>query len=390
MEAAKERIIIVDEKTEANLSILKSTNFDEAVIKAMCLHKHKNAKDPQAIMNMKCAKDPIKVHYFMPKIKDYIRSSKMCMPRENLNPLFHAVFLAYTYHIPLIISPDHIWLAIMQGFANHIRENSEKLRDKFVNFQGKMDLSVLKPDFVYGSPNNDWDGVIEDFNDQIKKNVNEEFTKNFYASFSTTTKIEATSYNITIMDAMQNYFNFALYGGCTMTKIKMLGSLSDWQSIRQKAENLKKFDLTWWADYLLPILDKLIKAFEGENDNVFWNSILKRAEPSASGSKPYADGWIFNFFPYLFYDMEGVYRKNPCLKSIEKFLTFPSLKEMSSKEDVVSNLPDGLSSVPFKYTDFADNMKEHDMRFSSGFVGCEFDGEFIKPAIGWCVTEHIK
>ena len=387
MESLKERIIVVDDKTLADFSKLYSSEFNNGQIKKLCLPKHLNSSDRQQNFKIRCAKDPMKVHYFAPKIKDYIKSGKICMPSENLNPLFHAVYLAYTYHIPLILSPDHIWLAIIQGLSNHIKENSEELRGKFVNFKGKKDLSLKRPDFVYGSSKNDWDGVINDFNEQMKENLNEDFTKSFYRKFSTTTKIEATSYNIAIMDAMQNYFKFTLYGGCTMTKVKLLGNVVDWQIIRTKAENLKKYELGWWSEYLLPILDKLLKAFEGEDDKIFWNCIMKRAEPSGSGSRPFADGWIFNFFPYLHDEFKGTYYKNPGLQKIDKFLKFAAEEEEVAKVDVISKLPDGLSSVPFNYVDLLDNGKEHTMRFSAGFVGCEFDGEFIKPAIGWCVTE---
>lgn len=188
---------------------------------------------------------------------------------------------------------------------------------------------------------------------------------------------------------MQNYFNFELSGGCTLTKVKLLGNLLDWQAIRQKAENLKKYDFSWWTDCLLPILDKFVKTFEGETDPTFWNCILKRAVPAGSSTRPQADGWIFNFYPYLFDKSGGTYFKNPVLRTIDKFLKFAEANEepQKSDEDVVNELPDGLSSVPFVFKDLLNNSKKHKMRFSSGFVGCEFDGEFIKPAIGWAVTE---
>lgn len=389
--ASYEKIIVIDSKTPADLSVLRSTTFDQLQIKKLCLPKHLNSSDRNENFKIRCAKDPLKVHHFAPKVQDYIRSGKICMPNENLNPLFHAVYLAYTHHIPLILSPDHIWLTIIQGLSHHIKENAEELRSKFVSFEGKMDITLTRADFVYGSSKNDWDGVVDDFNEQMKKNLNEDFAKNFYRKFSTTTKIEATSYNIAIMDAMQNYFKFTMYGGCTLTKVKLLGNMVDWQIIRQKAENLKKYDMGWWADDLLPILDKFVKTFEGETDTTFWNCILKRAEPMGSGARPYADGWIFNFYPYLFDEFSGKYFKNPALRKIDKFLKFADKEEkdeeLALQKDVVSLLPDGLSSVPFDYVDLLNNGEKHKMRFSSGFVGCEFDGEFIKPVIGWAVTE---
>lgn len=59
--------------------------------------------------------------------------------------------LAYVHHIPLILNPDHVWLVIVQGFAAHVKLNSEKLRDKFVKHDGKKTLEIekLKPNFLF-------------------------------------------------------------------------------------------------------------------------------------------------------------------------------------------------------------------------------------------------
>jgi hypothetical protein len=44
--------------------------------------------------------------------------------------------LSYVYHLPLILSPDDIWITIMQGFGIHVKSNAEKLRSKFVSHEG--------------------------------------------------------------------------------------------------------------------------------------------------------------------------------------------------------------------------------------------------------------
>ena len=61
------------------------------------------------------------------------------------------VHLAFYEHYPISFSPDDIWITIMQGFALHVKQNSEKLRDKFVNFEGKKELVVFAPDIKFGS-----------------------------------------------------------------------------------------------------------------------------------------------------------------------------------------------------------------------------------------------
>jgi hypothetical protein len=60
------------------------------------------------------------------------------------------------------------------------------------------------------------------------------------------------------MDAMQHYFEYIMVCGCGIPKVKMTGTLEDWNLIREKAENMRKYDCEKWIDSLIPILDKLI------------------------------------------------------------------------------------------------------------------------------------
>ena len=62
---------------------------------------------------------------------------------------------------------------------------------------------------------------------------------------------------------------------------------------------LKKFELEWWIDKLLPILEKFLKAYDGEIDESFWNCCYKVHQKNMSGATKNVNGWISNFFPYL-------------------------------------------------------------------------------------------
>ena len=52
-----------------------------------------------------------------------------------------AVNLAYAQHYPLVLSPDAIWMCITQGLSQHINTNAEKLRNMFVEHEGKKEIS---------------------------------------------------------------------------------------------------------------------------------------------------------------------------------------------------------------------------------------------------------
>ena len=56
-------------------------------------------------------------------------------------PLLEGFYSAHCNHYPIRIKPDDIWLLIVQSFSNHVNANAEKLRNHFVNFEGKKEFS---------------------------------------------------------------------------------------------------------------------------------------------------------------------------------------------------------------------------------------------------------
>ena len=53
------------------------------------------------------------------------------------NGFITAARIAHSHHVPLCLSPDHVWTLIVQGFCNHMSLKHEQLRSQFVNFDGK-------------------------------------------------------------------------------------------------------------------------------------------------------------------------------------------------------------------------------------------------------------
>jgi len=63
-------------------------------------------------------------------------------------------------------------------------------------------------------------------------------------------------------------------------------------------ENLSDYQLEWWTENLIEILDKFINAYKGEVDEDFWKHIYKYYSGN-SGESPSINGWILNFVPYV-------------------------------------------------------------------------------------------
>lgn len=102
---------------------------------------------------------------------------------ENLvdfgyHAFFNGLHCAYAEHRPFVLSPDMIWLLILQGFANHIKNNSEKLRHLFVNFEGKLTLVVQDDRIDIDNLDSPWELIFPEFTDKIKQHINPELVNN--------------------------------------------------------------------------------------------------------------------------------------------------------------------------------------------------------------------
>ena len=98
--------------------------------------------------------------------------------------------------------------------GQHIDQNSEALRKRFVNHDGKKTLEVLRPEFVKGSKDNEWDGVIEEFVQQIDGNTVKDTVDLLDTAYSNTSAVEQIAGKVAIMDMMKHYFVYRMKGGC--------------------------------------------------------------------------------------------------------------------------------------------------------------------------------
>lgn len=339
------------------------------------------------------------------------------------NLLVQAVYTAFYKHHPLRLGPDIIWLTIAQGLANHVNNNAEALRKKFVTFEGKKNISVTRPEFVKGSPANNWAGVFPEFSDKIAAYIGKDKRDLIECNFSTTSPIDKICSHITLMDTVKSYFRYVLFGGCGLPEIQLTGTVADWKAIRTKAEQLRQFDLDWWLKELLPVLDQFVAAAEGRGawNTAFWRSMCNKSGGSGSYGGP-VTGWVQVFFPYL---KKG--RKNTCLGEWRKDngdfdppkgadgrypsgATIPSRGYSIKLED----FPASASAVPFVYVDMhkpltgdaaandqvataeaglpadAGEFAKYQMKFAGGIVAITQDPETLtlEPRTGWAVLDY--
>jgi hypothetical protein len=306
----------------------------------------------------------------------------------RFHPVVAAIHMAFNDHRPLCLSPDMIWLLIGQGLANHINVNAEQLRSQFVKHEGKVRIKVIRDDFIKESPENPWSEVFGEFSAEIRKHIGDATHDLLIPNFSTTSLVEKAAAEIVLLDAMQSYFDYGLSTACGIPKIKLEGTVADWQELLKRTKGIAQFGLHWWIDSLIPILEQFITAIQGNPDRRFWQSMYKFNVESSGSGDPYITGWITSFFPYL-KDGYGKFRQqNHWL--IENSMPLQKLPRPVENDSgrfyrfTTGVFPSGLAKAPFSWEYYE---LSYEMEFLSGFLGVRQDPEdlFLRPEIGWVV-----
>jgi hypothetical protein len=298
-------------------------------------------------------------------------------PARLANGLLRAAHAAYDRHFPLVLSPDDVWLAIVQGFANHVNAHAERLRGRFVAHEGQKVLSVRRDGFVKGRADNDWPGVFAEFSAQIASHVGEARRRMVVADFSTTTAASRAASEIVLMDAMKAYFGYEVRTCCGIPEITLLGTRDDWRDVGHRAGALGEFDASDWIGAVSDVLDHFVRAYAGDADPKFWQRLYK---PQGGSGGPFVTGWINVLFPYLpSYQTRANTERNELARC----------RDWSARTHDGPNagdFPSGFSSVPFVWDYYGDKL---DMSLFGGFAGVSQDlaSGALRPVIGWGIAD---
>ena len=345
MTVSTQRIIIDIEKLKAPDSVLPTVGYDKIISEMMY---EMGIEKAQTVAHNRCPQPLVQLPH----------------------PFFDGMHQAYADHRPFVLSPDAVWLLICQGFSYHVNFNAEALRHLFVDFEGKKTLIVVSNGISLDNPNSPWEHYFPEFTKQIAKYVGDSLVNTLTCNFSTSTVTTRAVSQITIMSAMQEYFDYKMYEICGIPQVILEGTPQDWHTIVERTEVLRKYKLDWWVDELLPVLRKIEKAANGEVDTKFWRGMYKHHDYNHEMcGDPYylADGWIVKFYPYDYYKERNVFK---------------------GIVDGASNLPAEIVSAPLEFTDI--NREKHNLTLWAGFVGLTQDSETfaLRPEIGWFITKN--
>ena len=297
--------------------------------------------------------------------------------------LIAGLILAYKNHYPITISPDMIWLLILQGYSRFMEKYSELVREKYVNFKGQKVLGVERLGiFPQTATKEEWKGIIQEFTQKIEDNVGKEVVSNLQADFSTTNSVVLTTSQVSIMSAMKQYFIYkVLMGGCGISSITLEGSVEDWEKIKSRLEFLSDKALKWWTKHLIPIIENIIKTKKYYQENIeindelieFWKGMIRLKGKGDLYDPHMVNGWIVKFIP-----------------------DYSEQKPKLNEEILETQVPDQIISCPMELIvlNLDGTKTEYKCDLASGFYGMVQNKETfnVKPVIGYAIVvdEKIK
>lgn len=247
----------------------------------------------------------------------YVQGSPIPAPNSNSKTLYTysglvgTTLTAFNLHQNIQFRPDDLWVAILTQFSSYLNARSEELRDRFVDFEGQVDLRVQQGGSMETA---DFGEMTRGFLDEISQNIKDPTLKEwFLPGFSTTTVNDEIAASAIAMCAFESYFTFAFGLTCGIPQVTLLGTLQDWQQLRAKVDRLLDFDDSSnilsqeWVPMLQHILDNFILTIQegGSDSNLrdFWDRIvLYDIDNQICAETKVLNGWLGAF---SFFDSQG-------------------------------------------------------------------------------------
>lgn len=279
--------------------------------------------------------------------------------------LLRALHMCFSAHLPLSLSPDVLWYAVVHEVAVHVRLDPDTHASLFTDTPGQRQTITVHDD----SAPLDWERSIGLVRGPLRARIGEDTAELFQPAFSTTTVTDATAVLVALMDVVGPYYDFHWKTLCGVPRIRLEGTDRDWHVLAARVRGLAdRFEgLRPWFTALHPVLDTIAATASGRGvDQEFWRSIYKYR--SASGGA-WVTGWINAFFAHRYGD-DGPLPKD----------------EFGPGRMAKGYFPSHVSRVPFVWQTLAGTF---DMAFLGGVLGIERDGEWIRPRLGNAVVEPL-
>ncbi|MFJ9691341.1 DUF4419 domain-containing protein [Kitasatospora sp. NPDC101183] len=300
--------------------------------------------------------------------------------------LLRAAHLAFCRHLPLSLSPDVLWYAVVHEVAVHVRLNAKEYEGLFSASPGHKRTITVEDDSLLG-PDPDWARSIRLVREPLAAEVGPELVELFTPEFSTTTPDDVSATLVALMDVVSPYYEFLWISCCGIPRVRLEGTAEDWALLARRVDALaQRFEpLGPWFDGLRPVLAEVAAtAAGGPVDEEFWRSLYKWESESGGD---YVSGWITAFFAHTQTEAGPPEPRTDFQWRATVRRWKKRTVETGPARFTENAFPSHLSTVPFEWQTL---LGEHRMAFVGGVLGIERDGAYVRPRLGNAVLRVLR
>jgi hypothetical protein len=260
--------------------------------------KTKGAPDVRPFSNTECQQIYSSKKKIVQAASSLIEKQSMVVQSSFVNNGFMTVVhTAFAEHLPLLIIPDDIWHIFLSQVAIIVNKNPERYRESFVDHKGKKSIEVINDSLVMDvttpGMSANWESIFPVF----EQKMNEKMKIDINRKFSTTTRIHYTVSQILIMNAMKHYVNYGITTKCGFPKIRIGGTLIDWEILDTSIQEVcsKIFEL---GPNYSNFINESKKVIQGSGNPDYWGKLYHFNRAKGSGQSDTVTGIVNDLFPF--------------------------------------------------------------------------------------------
>lgn len=216
---------------------------------------------------------------------------------------------AFTSHRGIVLNPDIIWITIISQVSLYFKYNHEKLRRKYVNFEGKKEINIIGGDFD-NNHRSLLNLICEETNKYILDNTFLQWVKTRFSTSDDTTQIVKS---IMMLGTMSGYFDYTITE-CGLSEIIIEGNKDDWITVSNNIDKILEFDydrnkynVHKWYLSLKTFVSEIIDTIDGCKNINFWDNFVSKNNNSGG---PYINGNVLALSEFYEDDGTMIQRNN--------------------------------------------------------------------------------
>ena len=290
--------------------------------------------------------------------KDYAKSL-------GTHALLEAIHLSYIHHLPLTLTPNMVWQCILQGLGIHIQVSQKEYVNSVYTPRRDLSKQVIVETNLADEDEIPWEYIAYEAGYCVSERIKIEFRDHLMPQLSSTPHTDLLSMQTGLGKEVPVKAKFILTTGSEasynkgISSLALGGNVGDWIILKDHLNAILRdvnYDIDWWVESLLSVLDQFIAAAEGRIDQSFWSRMYK-AVPNKEGFDPFVHGWINTLFPYLV---------TPGGHYVQNMWPYKISSGKLHKAPTTASFPSGLTEVPV--TLVKDKGKEEHFKLVTGFT----------------------